>query len=211
MRIGKEETTPDPDAYRAVLSEATAETRVQGSRFLAFVFPSAAEKEAAGRVESLRRSHHDATHVCFAWRIGHGAGQKRRASDAGEPSGTAGAPILAARDRAGVSDALVAVVRWFGGTKLGTGGLARAYGECARLAIEWARIGERVLRERVRVLFPYAHAGRVLRIAEKHRALAEDSVYAEEVSIRFAVPASRLAAFQEEIVEATGGDAAFDP
>ncbi|MFH1679342.1 MAG: YigZ family protein [Candidatus Eisenbacteria bacterium] len=202
---------PDPDAYRVIVSEGSAETRVQGSCFLAFTFPAASEEEAAGRVESLRKTRHDATHVCFAWRIGRGAGEKRRSSDAGEPAGTAGAPLLAALERAGVSDALVAVVRWFGGTKLGTGGLARAYGECARLAVENARAGVRVLREPLRASFPYPHAGRVLRIAEKHRAVIEDSVYAEEVTIRIAVPASRLAAFREEILDATGGTARLDP
>jgi uncharacterized YigZ family protein len=200
----------DPDAYTVLAADGISETRVQGSRFLGFVFPARSAEEAEGVLDSLRRKHRDATHVCFAWRIGPPEESGSRASDAGEPSGTAGAPILAALERAGVSDALAVVVRWFGGTKLGTGGLARAYGECARLALDTAPRGERVLRVPLAVAFAYAHAGRVLRLAEKHRTLIETSDYGEEVRLRLAVPRSRAETLRGEIVEATAGAARFE-
>jgi uncharacterized YigZ family protein len=111
------------------------ELREKASRFLAFASPIESQEKAAESVEALRREYHDATHVAFAWKIGIGHAAQSRASDAGEPSGTAGKPILAAIESAGLTDVLVAVVRYFGGTRLGTGGLARAYREAAARAL----------------------------------------------------------------------------
>jgi uncharacterized YigZ family protein len=200
----------DADVYRAITGEGRAETRVLGSRFLGLALPVAGEDAAALCTDALRKTHHDATHVCFAWRIGTGAGEKRRSSDAGEPSGTAGAPILAALDHAAVSDALLVVVRWFGGTKLGTGGLVRAYGECARLALAEAPTEERVLRTLLVVSFAYPVSGRVLRLAEKHNARIEETSYGDEVRLRLAVPRSRVDVLRAELVEATAGAVRFE-
>lgn len=195
----------DPDAYRVIDAEGAAETKVKGSRFVGFAFPAPSADAAEARLDALRREHHDATHVCFAWRVGHGEDEVRRAADAGEPHGTAGTPILQAIERAEVSDGGIAVVRWFGGTKLGTGGLVRAYGECAKLALEAASIAVRVRRKPLAARFAYPHAGAVLRLAEKFGALLGESEYAEEVLVRFAVPASRLQGFRDALVDATAG------
>ncbi|HKD12618.1 MAG TPA: YigZ family protein [Thermoanaerobaculia bacterium] len=111
------------------------ELKEKASRFLALASPIEDPDKAAQAVEELRREYHDATHVAFAWKMGVGHAARSRASDAGEPSGTAGKPILAAIESAGVTDVLVAVVRYYGGTKLGTGGLARAYREAAARAL----------------------------------------------------------------------------
>jgi uncharacterized YigZ family protein len=128
-----------PAAARLVPARAgRGELREKASRFLAFASPIEGAVKAAQAVEELRRAYHDATHVAFAWKIGFGQVERSRASDAGEPSGTAGRPILAAIESAGVTDILVAVVRYFGGTRLGTGGLARAYREAAARALESA-------------------------------------------------------------------------
>jgi len=195
----------DPDVYRVIASPGEAETKVKGSRFLGLALPAATAEKAEENLESLRKKHHDATHVCFAWRVGHGASEKRRAADAGEPAGTAGTPILQAMERAGVSDGLVAVIRWFGGTKLGTGGLARAYGECARLALENARIAEKTLRRTLIATFEYPLTGGVLRLAERFGAITEGPEYGETVQLRLAVPASRLEPFRDALVEAAAG------
>ncbi|HMF10433.1 MAG TPA: YigZ family protein [Thermoanaerobaculia bacterium] len=125
------------------------ELKEKASRFLAFASPIEDSDKAAENVEELRREYHDATHVAFAWKIGVGHAARSRASDAGEPSGTAGKPILAAIQSAGVTDVLVAVVRYFGGTKLGTGGLARAYREAAARAL--ASAGRSEARETVEI------------------------------------------------------------
>ena len=125
------------------------ELREKASRFLAFAFPLETPEQAADLVGGLRREHHDATHVAFAWKLGTADAARTRASDAGEPSGTAGRPILAAIESAGVTDVLVAVVRYFGGTKLGTGGLARAYREAAARAL--AAAGSETIADMVEV------------------------------------------------------------
>ena len=138
----------DKDRYDVPARAARAELRVRGSRFLAFVSPVADEIAIDDGLAACRRTHHDATHIAYAYRL---RGGRHRASDGGEPAGTAGRPLLTAIDAAGLVDVLVAVVRWFGGTKLGTGGLARAYGDAARLALEAAGVETRYECERIEV------------------------------------------------------------
>ncbi|MBU1675613.1 YigZ family protein, partial [bacterium] len=99
------------------------ELKVQRSLFVAEAHPLADRVEVRGIVADMRRRYHDCRHVCHAWRRGHGNDQTEGRSDGGEPSGTAGAPILGAIESAGVTDAAVVVARYFGGVKLGTGGL----------------------------------------------------------------------------------------
>ena len=124
------------DRFREPGNAAVADLRVRGSRFLAGVAIVRDAAAAHGVLDQRRRTFHDATHIAYAYRLRQtGVELRIRASDAGEPPGTAGRPILAAIDAAGVVNALVTVVRWFGGTKLGTGGLARAYGEAAGRAL----------------------------------------------------------------------------
>src|SRR5512146_2070107 len=123
--------TPSDDSRRVPAREGRSEMRERASRFLGFAFRAPSEEAARARVLELEKEFHDATHVGFAWRIG----ASRRAADAGEPAGTAGKPILSAIEAAGLDEAAVAVVRWFGGTKLGTAGLARCYRDTARAAL----------------------------------------------------------------------------
>ena len=150
---------PSADERAIPAREGRGEVRERASRFLAFAFPVSDPDEAAQAVGRLKRQYHDATHVAFAWRIGSGDTAARRSSDAGEPSGTAGRPIAAAIESAGICDVLVAVVRYFGGTKLGTGGLSRAYRAAAGRALEAA--GRRTIRETslVVVTCPYEKLG----------------------------------------------------
>lgn len=128
------------DSRAVPAHEGRAEVRERASRFLAFVSPASTPEAAGALLARLKKEYHDATHVAFAWKIGSGDSTRERASDAGEPSGTAGKPIAAAIASAGVTDVVVAVVRYFGGTKLGTGGLSRAYRRAAEAAIAAAEI-----------------------------------------------------------------------
>jgi uncharacterized YigZ family protein len=142
--------------------EAEAELRELGSRFLAVVAPAGGADAARELVERLRRAHPDATHHCFAWRVGWPPVERN--SDAGEPSGTAGPPILQSLRTAGLSDVAAVVVRWFGGTKLGKGGLVRAYGGVTRAALE--RLPSRLERprRRLRLVYPFELTGAVRRL-----------------------------------------------
>lgn len=114
------------------------EVAVKGSRFLGRAFPADTEDEARNALDGVRRLHHDATHHCWACRLGEPGSLYERYSDDGEPSGSAGVPILGSLQRAGAVAALVVVTRYYGGVKLGTGGLIRAYAEAARGAVESA-------------------------------------------------------------------------
>jgi uncharacterized YigZ family protein len=128
----------DPDRYLSLESGQSAEIRIQGSRFLARAFRADSETEADACLAEVRRLQHDATHHCWARRLGPPERCIERSDEGGEPSGTAGVPILAVLRGAALHDVLVVVTRWFGGTKLGKGGLARAYGEAARAAVHAA-------------------------------------------------------------------------
>src|SRR6185436_899291 len=120
-------------SYPSPAGESRAEIREKGSRFLAVLGPVAGEEEAKARLAAVEREFPDATHCCWAFRIGDPP--RERSSDAGEPSGTAGVPILQVLRGADLSDVLAVVIRWFGGTRLGKGGLARAYAAAAREAL----------------------------------------------------------------------------
>lgn len=119
--------------YRAPTGEARAELREKGSRFLALVRPAGDEAAADAILDELRTAHRDATHLCWAWRLG--SPPRERSSDAGEPHGTAGLPMLQVLRGAGLSDVVAVVARWFGGVKLGKGGLARAYAGSVQAAL----------------------------------------------------------------------------
>ncbi len=134
--------------FRILAGPGASEIRVLGSRFLGFALPVATEQEISERLTERSRKFHDATHHCSAWILG--AERREHSSDAGEPHGTAGAPILRAIQAAGVTDTLVIVTRYYGGTKLGKGNLARAYGAAASEALDAAL--KKVIRRRLKFI-----------------------------------------------------------
>ncbi len=185
---------PIADSRYGPAGEGTGEVRELASRFLAFAYPVSNADEAAEAIARLKRRYHDATHVAFAWKIGSGDAAARRASDAGEPSGTAGRPIASAIESAGLTDVLVAVVRYFGGTKLGTGGLSRAYREAAERAL--AAAGRVTRRETLQVLVtcPYEKLGSARRLVRPPDVALAGESFAETPVLRFEVLRSRLPA-----------------
>lgn len=147
-------------AYRTVKQPGEAELVIKRSRFIGRCFPVADEQEVLRLLEQVRRQHWDATHNCYAYSVGV-SGACARYSDDGEPSGTAGLPMMETLRRSGVTDALVVVTRYFGGILLGAGGLVRAYSAAAAAAVRSA--GEVEMRECVRLSLetPYPLWGRV--------------------------------------------------
>lgn len=197
--------TRDSDARRVPAREGRGEVREKASRFFGFAVPVPSPEAAEQFLDRLRREHHDATHVAFAWKIGAGDRAASRASDAGEPSGTAGKPILGAIESAELTDAVAAVVRYYGGTKLGTGGLARAYRLAAERAIEAA--GFAIVYETVtlEVRCPYEKSGAVRRLLDPpHVRLAEERFDPEPV-MKIVVRKSRLDAVKAALEEARVG------
>jgi uncharacterized YigZ family protein len=143
------------DSYRTLAAPAQAEFKDRNSKFLGFAFPVESEETALVHLEQLRKEHFKANHHCFAWRLGRGT-DRFRANDDGEPSGTAGRPILAQIDAAQLTDVAVVVVRYFGGTLLGAAGLINAYRETAQLTLSAAEIREVVVTQTFDLVVDYA-------------------------------------------------------
>lgn len=137
------------DRYRTVEGRSEGTLREKASRFIGIAFPVKDEDALDEELQRIAGEQHAARHICHAFVLGED-GSRHRSSDAGEPSGTAGPPILRAIQGMGLTFTAVAVVRYFGGTLLGKGGLVRAYGDAARLALANASIGERIVMEHVR-------------------------------------------------------------
>lgn len=196
------------DEYVTVRGESAGELKVEGSRFLSLA-THVESVEDVDRILTARREHyHDATHTCFAYRLRAGR-DAHRFSDDGEPAGTAGKPILVAIDRENLTDTLVAVTRYFGGVKLGTGGLARAYGEAARLAVAAAKKETRFITRMMRVVVPHVAVGAVLNTLGRHRARIVQSEFDVDARIDFEIRASLAETVIAELRERTGGKASF--
>lgn len=177
--------------YRVPATAAEAEIREKGSRFLAAVAPVSDETAARAVLAELEQRHPDATHHCWAWRLGQPPAE--RSSDAGEPSGTAGVPILQVLRGAELSDVVAVVVRWFGGTKLGKGGLARAYAGAAREAVEALKVARRVPTVRRFLELPYDRLGAVKRLVHPPEVELVGESYGEAVRLELRIHAARLA------------------
>lgn len=144
----------NPDLYKSVAAPAQGLFKDKGSRFISYIYQVRSETEVKPLVDAIRKEHHAARHHCFAYRIGYD-GAVMRANDDGEPSGSAGRPILGAIDSAGLSDTLVVVVRYFGGILLGVPGLINAYREATRDAIANAQIIEKTAAQIIELEFEY--------------------------------------------------------
>jgi uncharacterized YigZ family protein len=193
------------DDFLTLAAPAVAETKVRGSTFLAHAAPAGDEEVARAFLATVRKEHHAATHNCSAWRIHSGVW---RANDDGEPSGSAGAPILSAIDAVGLLDCVVVVTRYYGGTKLGVGGLVRAYGEAAALALGSAPRLAAVRAVRLRIRYPYELTSSVMRVLERMETFEVEHGYdgsGAEGVVSFAVPVNTAEAVAAGIRDATGG------
>jgi uncharacterized YigZ family protein len=186
-------------SYLAPAGESRAEIREKGSVFLAVVAPAADEDAARAGLAALETELPDATHHCWAWRLG--LPPRERSSDAGEPAGTAGVPILQVLRGTGLSDVLAVVVRWFGGTKLGKGGLARAYAAAAREAVQSLAVVARVPTVRVVLEVPYEKVGAVKRLIRPPEVALEGEEYGAVARLVLAVHEERREALREALAD----------
>jgi putative IMPACT (imprinted ancient) family translation regulator len=199
------------DSYPILDGTARAETpKVKGSRFIGEAFAAPDDASVAACLADVRRREPQATHWCWAARLGapgeRGDGATPRTSDDGEPSGSAGIPILREIERRGLSDTLVVVTRYYGGTKLGTGGLARAYGEAAGLALDAAPTAVRVVRVAIRLAFGFADTAAAMRVASGAEVVVREQTYgADGTVLMLDVPRSAAEGLMARFVEATAG------
>lgn len=181
-----------------------AEIRVRGSLFVATAAPVDSPAGVQEQLEEVRREYHDATHHCYAYRIGP-RGDQYKAHDGGEPAGSAGKPILGALEREGLTDIVLVVTRYFGGTKLGIGGLARAYASAAQEAIRSAEKVTVYACERWKVSFPHAQISTVMYLLNRFEVRILETRYDQEVTITVEVRQGRSPGLREQLVNRTSG------
>lgn len=196
------------DEYSSVEAPVRAETKVRGSKFLASLVPVDTPEAAVRELESIKKAYHDATHHCYAYRLGPAGGQERF-SDAGEPSGTAGKPILLALQHAEVSDAVLVVTRYFGGTKLGVGGLRRAYADAALAVLRRARRVQRVLNDSIRLAIPDLLLGDVVSAVARAGGRVDRTEYGPEILLTIEIRRSRAEEVRRMLTDRTSGRARF--
>ena len=197
------------DSYRTVAAEAEAACRERSSKFLSWIDPVRSEEEIRERLDALRKKYYDATHHCYAWRLGP-RGEAFRANDDGEPSGTAGKPILGQLLSNDITDCLVVVVRYFGGTKLGVPGLIAAYKESAAEAIAAAEIVERTVDRTVELDFPYVAMNDIMRVVKEEQPKVVSQTFDNLCSMRLTIRESRAEVLIEKLKKAGGSIADGD-
>lgn len=206
---GASPVSTSSDLYRTIATDVETEIEVKRSRFRCTL--ARVDDEAAARavVERLRRAHWDARHHCSAFVLGPRA-EIQRSSDDGEPSGTAGAPMLEVLRGQELSDVVAVVTRWFGGTLLGAGGLVRAYSDAVRAGLELAGVRERVLVIEHLLQVPHADAGRVESDLRSRGYDVLGAEYGTEVSLRVGVGPREVERLHATLAELTAGAVAAE-
>jgi uncharacterized YigZ family protein len=195
------------DTLRVPTHRSETSLRIKNSRFIAILLPISSRAEAESALQALRNEYPDATHVVHAFAVGPAKSRLFGQSDDGEPSGTAGRPVLAVLDGRGVTNALLAVVRYFGGTKLGTGGLVRAYGDAAAAVLNGARLKElrRVRTASISLDYAVHEAAREAAVSAGARISGEE--YGTAVQLALTFPETAQEAVVAAVRDATRGAA----
>ena len=186
------------DAYKSIAARSEGLFKDNGSRFIAFAFPVETPDQVKDIVDSLKKEYHDARHHCYAYRLGY-LGDTFRANDDGEPSGSAGRPILGQIDSLGLSDVLVVVVRYFGGIKLGIPGLIRAYKTSTADALAAATVIEKVAGKNFRLDFDYMAMNAVMKVLKDMGLPQEGQDFGATCSLRTRVRLAALQDFQDRL------------
>ena len=189
--------------YKTIAAAATAEFKDRGSKFLAYAYPVSTVQEIKEKIQNLKTEHPKAVHHCVAYRLGTD-GTQYRASDDGEPSGSAGKPMLGQIDSAGFINVLVVVVRYFGGTLLGVPGLINAYKTATADALAQAGIIEKWIEDKYEVQFDYPVMSEVLYLLKQ----AEATIYQQDLQlfciVKTGIPRNRSADYVQRLSEIRG-------
>ena len=192
--------------YKTVKGYGEKEIIISKSRFICYVNRAENEAEALEFIEKIKKMHHAATHNCSCYIIGEN-NQIQKANDDGEPSGTAGVPMLEVLKKQELQDTVVVVTRYFGGIKLGGGGLIRAYGKSTTEGIAAAQVVERKLHHVMKVAIDYTWLGKVENEVRGSQYTLRDIQYADVVELFVFVPKDEEEAFTEWMTELTNGQA----
>lgn len=191
--------------YPVPALEIRREIMIANSRFVATLGPVFNIEEAKNFIQKIKAEFPDATHHVPVYLIGQGESELAHCSDAGEPAGTAGRPALAVLRGSGLGDVAVVITRYFGGTKLGTGGLVRAYSDAVREVIEVVPRAERVPIYLVMAAFPYTYLERVRQLVDLQHGQVQDEEFTAEVTLTLRLPVEDFAGFQARLQELTKG------
>ncbi len=194
-----------PSRYPIPARETRVEIRVSNSRFIATAAPVFSVDEARAFIKKVKEEFSDATHNVPAFLVGHGPSVTAHCNDDGEPSGTAGRPALAVLQGSGLGDIIVVVTRYFGGTKLGTGGLVRAYGDAVKEVLEALPLAEKVPTHTVLMAVPYNLFEQVKLLIEAHNGRVLDETFAADVTVTAQFAVEQFHAFQEALRELSHG------
>lgn len=197
-------------SYNIPASTTTIEHVVARSRFIATVMFVDSVEDARTQLSQRRAALSDASHHVYAFRVGHGSSVIDGLSDDGEPTGTAGPPIMNVLRGSGLGDTLIIVTRYFGGTKLGTGGLVRAYSEAAALALKECPFTLKVFKGRLAVLLPYASLTLLKRILPDYEAETLSEAYSDAAEFTLELPLSQIDALAAALTEMTSGAAIIE-
>lgn len=205
----RKETKIEYPSYRVVYQAGSGEYEEKKSRFIANVVPVSSEEDAMAFIDSTRKKYYDARHNCTAFIIGRNR-ELTRCSDDGEPSGTAGKPILEVLLSEGVTNVAVVVTRYFGGTLLGTGGLVRAYTQATKEGLADAGIATMRYGKELTIGIDYTDVGKVQYILGSRQIEIAQSRYTENVEFDIRIPAEAVEALTKELTEATAARARIE-
>jgi len=197
--------------YPIPAGEATVELVIKNSRFIGRAAYTPTVNHAKAFIEQVKSEYPNYTHAVYAFAVGYGATVTHGMSDAGEPSGTAGRPALAVVKGSNLGDVAVVIVRYFGGTKLGTGGLVKAYTETAQLALAELPVTEKVERTTVLVAINYSWYEQVKRLVEAYHGQIDDEEFTTEITLTLTFIVDDLPPFAAGLLELTGGQVAVVP
>jgi uncharacterized YigZ family protein len=191
--------------YSVPSADARAEIEVIHSRFIASAARATTTDEAKQFLAAIRAEMPDASHHVFAFRVGHGNSVIDGMSDDGEPSGTAGPPVLAVLRGTQLGDVIVVVTRYFGGTKLGTGGLVRAYSDAARAVLAILPVELKIERRMLGLELPYPFYEQTKHLISAYKGMIEDETFAGDITVLALFPVSAIPAFTHALTELTAG------
>ena len=192
------------DDYKVLLEGGTGEYEEKKSRFIATLRPVSSEEEAGAFINEMKKKYWDARHNCSAYVIGKRS-EITRCSDDGEPSGTAGRPMLEVLTGSGITNIAAVVTRYFGGTLLGTGGLVRAYTQAVKEALNNSRTGSVVPGVEIEVIADYNDVGKIQYYLEKKGLVPAKTDYAADVTLQLRVGRSEADIIEKELTESTAG------
>ncbi len=195
--------------YRTIYRYGEDEIIINKSRFIGYAMPVETEEEALDFIETIKTKHRDATHNVYAYVLGKDS-NTQRFSDDGEPSGTAGIPVLEVIKKEGLRNTVVVVTRYFGGIKLGTGGLIRAYTKGAKIGLDAGIIIDMVLHTKIKIRIDYTLYGKIENYLMNEEYIVDDSIFDDAVNIFVYIEDTKVDSFYKIMADLTNGNAILE-